>query len=135
MEKILRIFSVMITMISLTACQDVVRSVNSNDIIGIYYLSKVDGIAVPGTVAHDGAMLEIRSGTFVISNDGVCFSRTRFSTPSGEEITREVRAKYLVRNSQLIMTWEGAGMTEGTVEGDIFTMDNHGMIFEYTRNP
>ena len=48
---------------------------------------------------------------------------------------REVRAKYLVRDSRLIMTWEGAGITEGTVAGDIFVMDNHGMMFEYTRNP
>ena len=108
---------------------------DSNNISGIYYLLKVDGAAIPGTVTHDGETLEIRSGTFIISDDGTCFSSTRFTKPGGDEVTREVRAKYLVRDSKLIMTWEKAGVTEGTVEGNSFTMDNHGMIFEYTRNP
>jgi hypothetical protein len=49
-------------------------------------------------------------------------------------MTREVYAKYRVQNSRLIMQWEGAGITEGTVEGDTFVMDNHGMIFEYARS-
>lgn len=133
--EILRVFSVMIAILSLAACQEVVRPVDDNDITGIYYLLKVDDTALPGTVYHDDVALEIRSGTFIISADGTCFSRTRFTAPGGEEVTREVHAQYVVRDSRLIMTWEGAGMTEGTVEGDNFVMDNHGMIFEYTRNP
>lgn len=135
MMEILRVFSVMIAILSLAACQEVVRPVDDNDITGIYYLLKVDDTALPGTVYHDDVALEIRSGTFIISADGTCFSRTRFTAPGGEEVTREVHAQYVVRDSRLIMTWEGAGMTEGTVEGDNFVMDNHGMIFEYTRNP
>jgi hypothetical protein len=135
MMEILRVFSVMIAILSLAACQEVVRPVDKNDITGIYYLLKVDDTALPGTVYHDDVALEIRSGTFIISADGTCFSRTRFTAPGGEEVTREVHAQYVVRDSRLIMTWEGAGMTEGTVEGDNFVMDNHGMIFEYTRNP
>lgn len=131
----LRVLSVMITILFLAACQEAVRPVDDNDITGIYHLLKVDGTALPDTVSHDGVALEVRSGTFIISADGTCLSTTRFTSPGGEEMTREVHAHYVVRDSRLIMTWEGAGMTEGTVEGDIFVMDNHGMIFEYTRNP
>ena len=136
MKKILSVFSVMTLILSLAACQEVIRPVGDNDITGIYYLLKVDGTELPSTVSHDGVVMEIRSGTFIISADGTCFSTTRFAVPpGGKEMTREVRAKYVVRDTQLIMTWEGAGTTEGTVAGDIFVMDNHGMIFEYTRNP
>ena len=137
MMAMLRVFFVTIAVLSLAACQEAVRPVGDNDITGIYYLLKVDGNELPGTVSHDGMAMEIRSGTFVISADGTCFSTTRFAVHGGKEMTREVRAKYVVRDTQLIMTWEGegAGTTEGTVAGDIFTMDNHGMIFEYTRNP
>ena len=131
----LRVFFVMIAVLSQAACQEAVRPVDDNDITGIYYLLKVDGTALPGTVLHDGVAQEVRSGTFIISADGTCLSTTRFAAPGGKEVTREVHAKYLVRDSRLILTWEGAGITEGTVEGDIFIMDNHGMIFEYTRNP
>ena len=131
----LRVFFVMIAVLSLAACQGAVRPVDDNDITGIYYLLKVDGTALPGTVSHDGVALEVHSGTFIISADGRCLSTTRFVAPGGKEMTREVQAKYLVRDSRLIMTWEGAGITEGTVAGDIFVMDNHGMMFEYTRKP
>jgi len=136
-KNILSVFSVMTLILSLAACQEVIRPAGDNDITGIYYLLKVDGTELPSTVSHDGVMMEISSGTFLISAEGTCFSTTRFAVHGGKEMTREVRAKYVVRDTQLIMTWEGegAGTTEGKVAGDIFTMDNHGMIFEYTRNP
>lgn len=125
----LKLFPAMITALILVACQ----SVDGNDVTGIYYLVEVDGSAVPAEVSHDGTALQVRSGVFIIGEDGSCFSRTRFVTPDGNEMTREVRAKYRVKDSRLIMRWEGAGTTEGTVEGDTFVMDNHGMIFEYNR--
>jgi len=31
------------------------------------------------------------------------------------------------------MQWQGAGVTNGTVEGDTFTMDNEGQIFLYRK--
>ena len=130
----LRTFPVMIVGLFLIACQGLGGSVNGNGITGIYYLLKVDGSAVPTEVSHDGMALQVRSGTFIISANGTCFSRTHFIPPDGDEITREVRAKYRVEDSRVIMQWEGAGMTEGKVEGDVFVMDNHGMIFEYTRS-
>ena len=135
MHSILRMFSVTAIILSLAACQEAVRPDGDNAIAGIYYLLKVDGTVIPGTVSHDGMAMQIRSGTFIISADGTCFSETRFSVPGGKEITRKVRARYAVKDAQLVMKWEGAGTTVGTVSGDIFTMDNHGMIFEYTRNP
>lgn len=135
MNKILRVFSLMMLILSLAACQEAIRPVGDNDITGIYYLLKVDGSEIPGTVSHDGTAMEIVSGTFIISADGTCLSIMHFSVSGSEEMTREVRAKYVVRDARLIMTWEGAGTNEGAVAGDIFTMDNHGMIFEYTRNP
>jgi hypothetical protein len=124
----------MIATLFLVACQAAGVGAKRGDISGIYYLVEVDGSAVPAEVFHDGVPLQVRSGTFIISEDGTCFSRTRFIPADGDEITREVRAKYRIEDSRLIMRWEGAGMTEGAIEGDTFIMDNEGMIFEYTRS-
>jgi len=130
----LSLFTVVIAVLFLVACQGVVASIDDNDITGIYYLVKIDGAAVPTTVSHDGEALQVRSGTFIISDNGTCFSRTHFTPPGGDEMTREAHAKYRVKDSRLIMRWKGAGMTGGTIAGDTFVMDNHGMIFEYTRS-
>ena len=135
MKAMLRMFSVMIAVVSLAACQGTGKPVDGADIAGIYYLVKVDGAGIPGTAMHDGMPMEIHSGTFFINDDGTCTSKTRFTPQGRDEETREVHAKYTVEGSRLIMKWKGAGTTEGKVEGNIFTMDNHGMIFEYTRNP
>jgi hypothetical protein len=135
MMSMLRAFTVVITILFLTACQQAVKPVYDSDIAGTYYLVKVDGIAIPGAISHDGVALEVSSGTFIISTDGTCTSKTRFTAPGGKEVTRKVHAKYKMRDSKLIMTWKGAGVTEGKVAGDVFIMDNHGMIFEYSRNP
>ena len=32
------------------------------------------------------------------------------------------------------MQWQGAGTTTGTIDGETFSMDNHGMIFTYSRS-
>lgn len=131
----LMLFAAMIAALFGVACQGTGAGARTDDVTGIYYLVKVDGSAVPTTVSHDGEALQVHSGTFIISADNTCFSRTRFAVPGGAEMTREVHAKYRVTDSRLIMKWENAGTTEGTVEGDNFTMDNHGMIFEYTSRP
>jgi hypothetical protein len=135
MKAMLRMFAVVIAILSLAACQGTGGPVDGADITGNYYLVKVDGTEIPGNVMHDGTPMEIHSGTFFINDDGTCVSRTQFTPPGHDEQTREVRAKCVVEDSRLIMKWEGAGTTEGTVEGGIFIMDNHGMIFEYTRSP
>ena len=128
------LFPLIAATLALVSCQQNLQRADESDIAGIYYLLKVDGTAIPGTVLHDGKPLKVLSGTFIISKDGTCFSRTRFVAPDGNETTREVDADYRVQGPQLIMQWEGAGVTEGTVQGDNFVMDNHGMIFEYSRH-
>ena len=80
-----------------------------------------------------GVNMKIHAGKFVIKPNGKCVSSTVFTAPDGREMTRDVRATYTLDWSRLTMKWVGAGMTVGTVEGDTFTMDNHGMIFEYKR--
>ena len=130
-----RCFFLIITALLLAACQAGVKPVGGSGVAGVYTLSKVDGIAIPGTVNHDGMAMQISAGQFVIKADGKCISTTDFIAPGGNKMTRKVRAKYVVKDSHMIMTWQGAGVTEGTVEGDTFIMDNHGMIFEYTRQP
>lgn len=43
------------------------------------------------------------------------------------------RGTYTREGAKLTMTWEGAGTTTGTVEGDNFTMENEGMVLAYRR--
>ena len=102
---------------------------------GVYTLITVDGIKIPGTVSHDGHDLMLYSGVFTINADGTCISKTVFGSPSGEKIDRLVEATYTQEGSKLNMQWIGAGRTTGTIEGDTFTMDNHGMIFVYKKQP
>ena len=129
-----KLFAIVFLAVFLVACQGLGGDVDRSDISGIYYLVKVDGAAVPTEVDHDGVALQVQSGVFIISDDGTCFSRTEFVPPDGDQITREVHADYRIEDALLIMQWEGAGVTEGTVDGDTFVMDNHGMVFEYSRS-
>ncbi len=124
---------VLIAALLLAGCQGGVDGAKRDDVTGIYYLVKVDGSPVPASVSHDGTVMDVRSGMFMISENGRCFSRTRFVPTGGEEMTREAYAKFRVDDSRLVMRWEGAGTTEGTVEGDTFVMDNHGMVFQYEK--
>jgi hypothetical protein len=117
----------------LTACKQEVKVADVDDPSGIYTLVSVDGKRVPAAVSHDGAELQVRSGTFAINPDGTCSSKKVFVPPSGVESTREVTATYTQDGGKLNMEWKGAGRTTGTIEGDTFTMNNEGMIFVYQR--
>ena len=110
-----------------------VKPSNESDIAGVYTLVTVDGVNIPGNVDHGGHGIMLHSGEFTINADGTCISKTVFSPPSGEKIVREVKATYTRKEAVLTMNWEGAGMTEGTVKGDTFTMNNEGMIFVYKK--
>lgn len=105
----------------------------SGDISGRYELVAVNGVAIPGTVSHDGADIIVYSGEFEIRADGTCSSKTVFSPPSGGKVTREVIATYSRSGLKLNMQWEGAGMTTGTIDANTFAMDNHGMLFNYKK--
>lgn len=103
------------------------------DISGVYTLVTVDGKPLPARVTHDGAALEVRSGSFVIHADGTCSSKVTFVPPSGAEAIREVSATYSREGMKLNMQWKGAGKTVGTVSSNTFTMDNEGMAFSYKK--
>jgi hypothetical protein len=51
----------------------------------------------------------------------------------GRDAAIEVKATYTREGPKLTMKWQGAGTTIGTVEGDIFTMNNEGMVFAYRK--
>jgi len=98
---------------------------------GVYTLVSVDGNPVPAQVKHDGHTIEVRSGTFTFDSGASCRSHTVFVRAGGREVVRDVEATYTRSGNQLKMKWKGAGTTEGTIEGSIFTLNNEGMRFVY----
>lgn len=117
----------------LTGCSSGTKPQGTVNPAGTYALTSVDGKNVPCALEHEGHALTIKSGSFVIAPGGTCASKIVFSPPSGAEATREVKATYTQSGTKLTMRWQGAGVTEGTVEGDTFTMNNEGMIFRYRK--
>ncbi|MFA5203960.1 MAG: hypothetical protein WC708_06085 [Lentisphaeria bacterium] len=114
-------------------CHAPAATAGTADTHGVYRLISVDGKPVPARVSHDGTTLEVRSGTFTIKADGTCGSRIIMVPPSGMEVIREVSATYVQDGPKLTMRWKGAGKTIGTITGDTFTMNNHGMVFVYRK--
>lgn len=119
--------------ILLAGCAPKAKVAGGGNPAGVYSLVSVDGKPVPASVSHEGASLQVRSGTFTFNADGTCSTKTVFVPPSGSEVAREVSATYTRQGSKLTMRWEGAGTTAGTVEGDTFTMNNEGMVFVYRK--
>lgn len=117
----------------ITGCKNPKSALNNADSAGVFALVSVDGKQVPANVSHEGATLQVRSGTFTINADGTCSTKTVFVPPSGAEVTRDVGATYTKEGSRLNMKWKGAGKTVGTIEGNTFTMNNEGMIFVYRK--
>ena len=103
---------------------------------GVYSLISVDGGMVPTTTLHGKQEVFVQSGTFTInSDDDTCISEVVFGPAPDRMQTRIVHATYTQKVNQLEMRWKGAGRTKGIVEGDIFTMNNEGMIFKYQKQP
>jgi hypothetical protein len=119
--------------IVLSACKQEAKVAVVADPTGVYTLVSVNGNKVPASISHDGATVQVRSGSFTIKADGTCATKTVFVPPSGQEATREVGASFTKEASKLTMQWQGAGMTTGTIEGNTFTMDNEGMVFVYKK--
>ena len=128
MKKTMVILVVML--VALAGCKPT-SSTAANDPAGVYTLVSVDVVNIPGMVNHDGHDVMLHSGTFIINADNTCISKTVFTS---EKIHREVKATYTQEGSKLTLNWVGAGITEGTVEGETFTMNNEGMIFSYKKN-
>lgn len=102
-------------------------------IIGIYKLVEVDGKAIPAELTHGSVSMEVIEGSLTFAEDGSCKSITVFKPASRKKLTREVSAACTQDGKTLTMNWEGAGITVGTIEDHIFTMNNEGMIFVYKK--
>jgi hypothetical protein len=100
---------------------------------GVYTLISVNGKTVPCTVQHENTAVLVKSGVFTINTNGTCRSLSIFSVPPHGDVHREVEATYTCQGTNLIMSWKGAGMTKGYVDGNQFTMNNEGMIFSYKK--
>jgi hypothetical protein len=123
----------LLLMAACTGCTQKEPSSQAINPVGEYTLTSVNGNEVPCTVEHQGQAMIVQSGTFSITADGTCSSRTTFSVGDSEPMTREVRATYTLDGAAMTLEWEGAGTTTGTLEPETFTMDNEGMIFVYRR--
>ena len=100
---------------------------------GVYGLLTVDGKPVPCTLNHEGTAMDVQSGTFTITTNGQCSSLMVVSVGDRKNLRVERQATYKLKNSELTMRWQGAGMTKGRVVGQTFTMTNEGMAYVYRK--
>jgi len=103
------------------------------DMTGEYRLLSIDGRAVPCFLSHQGMWMTIRGGAFRISDDGTCGSRMDVVAPNGRDVTVERCATYTRSGAKIAMRWQGFGETTGTLDGDVFSMDNEGNVYAYLR--
>jgi hypothetical protein len=103
------------------------------DPTGIYALISVDGKDLPCALSHEGMSPTIKTGVFTINADSNCTSVITFSLPQRGDLSKEVKATYVREGANLTLTWEGAGMTMGNVNGNTFTMTNESMVFVYRK--
>ena len=123
----------LLLVVLLSACKKEAIVTEQPELTGTYALITVNGTKVPATVSHDGANLQVRSGSFTFKADGTCGTKTIFVPQSGTEATREASATYTRDGSKLTMRWQAAGTTDGTVAGNTFTMTNEGMVLVYQK--
>ncbi len=120
----------------LSSCASVPKEdANEVDPVGVYSLISVDGGEVPIMAQHGDHEVYVQSGTFTITHDGTCTSEIIFGPNAARTQTRVVHATYTQKGNELHMKWKGAGRTRGDITGDIFTMNNEGMIFSYQKRP
>jgi len=122
----------LIVISALTGCKARPAASAGNGPAGTYNLVSVDSKPLPCAVAHAGSPT-VKSGIFVINADGTCSSKIIMSTPTGGDMTREVKATYVCNGNKLTMKWIGAGTTVGNFTGDTFTMNNEGIVFAYRK--
>lgn len=126
---------VLVLGVAVCACRPQAPVGGASEISGLYTLIGVGGHTVPATLDHDGAKLQVRSGSMTLGADGTCRSTMVFVPPSGVEATREVAASFTREGTKLDLQWQGAGRTTGYITGDTFTMENEGMEFVYRKQP
>ena len=99
-----------------------------------YTLVAVNGGDLPTTVQHGRLPVRVYSGEFRMGPNGQCGSRQAFGEPNGEDrLERDSVCTYVRDGNAFTMKWKDAGGTTATLDGDVFTMDNHGMVFRYVR--
>lgn len=133
-----QVSAVVVVAVSLVGCDGPPATSDSDEptgppIEGVYRLVSVDGNTVPASVQHGDAPIVVQSGTFTFTPDRECTSKIQFIAPNGQEVDRVVKASYTRTGNQLNMTWEGAGHTIGTVDGEKFEMDNEGVQFVFEK--
>jgi type IV pilus biogenesis protein CpaD/CtpE len=117
----------------LTGCKNEPKSSTAADPAGVYTLVSVDGKNVPCEMMHGTTAMTVKSGAFTISTNSTCTSLVTFSVPQGSDVSREVKASYTQQGAELTLQWEGAGITQGQIKGNQFTMTNEGMVFSYRK--
>lgn len=106
----------------------------SNDYLGTYDLVSIDGNPLPYTPAHEGGAPEILSSTLTLNADGTFQMSMTYGSTSGNSISRDFTGLYtIVDESTLRFEWEGAGVTMGTLEANIVTINNEGLLFAYQK--
>lgn len=131
----LRLVMLMLVATAFVSCSQLDKNASgSPNPVGIYQLIEVDGKKVPASVSHHGNQLEVLSGAITFHQHNTCSSKTVFIAPNGSEISREVDASFSRNGSRLTMKWRRAGTTTGTIQNDIFSMNNEGMIFVYSKS-
>lgn len=115
------------------ACQKDSPTAIDAQYVGVYPLISVDGKAVPANLAHDGVTMQILSGAFTINSDGTCRSKMTVVPQGGAAVTTDVSGTFTYHGSTLTISWNGAGVTYGNLDGDTFTMNNAGMVLVYKK--
>ena len=117
----------------LTGCQSATTQAARIHLAGIYTLASVDGKIIPCDLSHEGASLVVQSGSLSFNANGTCRSLTVFSVLPRRDIHREVNAAYTQSGKELAIQWLGAGTTKGRLNGNVFTMNNEGLILVYRK--
>ncbi len=118
----------LLTVVVWAGCEPDAKVAADTSPVNTYALVSIDGNKLPYAVKQEGAAPTFKSGTFTISSDGTCSNKLIFAFPSVGNCSPEAKAIYTRQGSKFTMLWEGAGSTTGTVEGDMFTMNDMGMV-------
>ena len=120
-------------LLALTGCKKATTNTAVIHPVGVYTLVSIDGKSVPCNLTHEDAAMVVKSGRLTFNADGACRSLSIFSIPPHPDIQREVNATCTQNGAELTLRWNGAGITQGQIHGDTFTMNNEGMIFSYQK--
>ncbi len=106
----------------------------SGEFAGTYHLVTIDDHAVPYAPVHEGHQApQIVSSILTLNGDGKFISTMKYGETPNLTGSRDFKGTYTREGSGLTLSWEGAGQTNVTLEGDKITMNNEGMFFVYQR--